>query len=287
MGAVQIPTHSMVQSIEENSVRKGYDPRDFALVAEGGAGPLFAAQIALEVGTPWVLAPPHPGITSAMGLLATDMVYEYVSTAYQRLSQLDPAVLQQQFEELEERAHAQLEDDGVPPDSMLVQRVADCRYLGQGYELRVDVDAGAIDAAWIERLRASFHDIHEREYSRRFEDSDIEVPNIRVRGIGLMPPLETPSAEPGTESPDEALRYERDAWFRVGGELKQVPTRFYERSALKAGNRLEGPAIVHQYDSTTVIPPGLSAHVDPFGNIVIATSDAAALERYEEEAMRA
>src|SRR4029453_19630291 len=84
MGAVQILTHSMVQSIEENSVRKGYDPRDFALVAEGGAGPLFAAQIALEVGTPWVVVPPHPGITSAMGLLATDMVYEYVSTAYQR-----------------------------------------------------------------------------------------------------------------------------------------------------------------------------------------------------------
>ena len=89
MGAVQILTHSMVQSIEENSVRKGYDPRDFALVAEGGAGPLFAAQIALEVGTPWVLVPPYPGITSAMGLLATDMVYEYVSTVYQRLSALD------------------------------------------------------------------------------------------------------------------------------------------------------------------------------------------------------
>ena len=84
MGAVQILTHSMVQSIEENSVRKGYDPRDFALVAEGGAGPLFAAQIALEVGTPRVLVPPYPGITAAMGLLATDMVYEYVSTIYQR-----------------------------------------------------------------------------------------------------------------------------------------------------------------------------------------------------------
>ena len=82
MGAVQILTHSMVQSIEENSVRKGYDPRDFALVAEGGAGPLFAAQIALEVGTPWVVVPNYPGVTAALGLLATDMVYEYVSTVY-------------------------------------------------------------------------------------------------------------------------------------------------------------------------------------------------------------
>src|SRR5919202_279418 len=91
MGAVQILTHSMVQSIEENSVRKGYDPRDFALVAEGGAGPLFAAQIALEVGTPWVLVPNYPGVTAALGLLATDMVYELVSTVYQRMSKLDAA----------------------------------------------------------------------------------------------------------------------------------------------------------------------------------------------------
>src|SRR6266403_742727 len=89
MGAVQIVTHSMVQSIEENSVRKGYDPRDFALVAEGGAGPLFAAQIALEVGTPRVLVPNFPGVTAALGLLATDMVYEFASTVYQRVSKLD------------------------------------------------------------------------------------------------------------------------------------------------------------------------------------------------------
>jgi N-methylhydantoinase A/oxoprolinase/acetone carboxylase beta subunit len=287
MGAVQILTHSMVQSIEENSVRKGYDPRDFALVAAGGAGPLFAAQIALEVGTPWVLVPPHPGITSAMGLLATDMVYEYASTTYQRVSKLDAAALQQKFEELEEQARAQLEEDGIPLDSMLIQRVADCRYLGQGYELRVDVEPGAIDDEWAENVRTSFHDIHEREYSRRFEESDIEVPNIRVRGIGLMPRLEPPEVEHGPESPEDARRYERDAWFRVQGELTQVPTRFYERSALKAGNRLTGPAIVNQYDSTTVIPPGISAHVDRFGNIIIASDVSATREVYEEEAMRA
>jgi N-methylhydantoinase A/oxoprolinase/acetone carboxylase beta subunit len=287
MGAVQILTHSMVQSIEENSVRKGYDPRDFALVAAGGAGPLFAAQIALEVGTPWVLVPPHPGITSAMGLLATDMVYEYASTTYQRLSKLDTAALQQKFEELEEQARVQLEEDGISLDSMLIQRVADCRYLGQGYELRVDVAPGAIDHEWAENVRTSFHDIHEREYSRRFEESDIEVPNIRVRGIGLMPRLETPEVEHGPESPEEALRYERDSWFRVQGELTRVTTRFYERSALKAGNRLTGPAIVNQYDSTTVIPPAISAHVDRFGNIIIASDLSATRETYEEEVIRA
>src|SRR6266540_891763 len=111
MGAVQILTHSMVQSIEENSVRKGYDPRDFALVAEGGAGPLFAAQIALEVGTPWVLVPNYPGVTAALGLLATDMVYEYVSTVYQQLSKLDSEALQDAFEALEQRALDQLRSE--------------------------------------------------------------------------------------------------------------------------------------------------------------------------------
>ena len=278
MGAVLILTHSMVQSIEENSVRKGYDPRDFALVAEGGAGPLFAAQIALEVGTPSVVVPNYPGVTAALGLLATDMVYEYGSTVYERLSSVDAGSLQAAFEELEQQARAQLDEDGVAAEQILVQRVADCRYLGQGYELRVDVDSGAIDDAWVEKVRGDFHDIHEREYSRRFEESDIEIPNVRVRGIGLMPPLNVPEVEHGDESPDEALRYERDAWFRVGGSLEQVPTRFYDRTALKAGNRLEGPAIVNQYDSTTVIPPGLTAHVDRFGNIVIGTGVASEAE---------
>jgi 5-oxoprolinase (ATP-hydrolysing)/N-methylhydantoinase A len=278
MGAVQILTHSMVQSIEENSVRKGYDPRDFALVAEGGAGPLFAAQIAIEVGTPSVVVPNYPGVTAALGLLATDMVYEYVSTVYERLSSLDAGSLQSAFEELEQQARAQLEEDGVAAEQILIQRVADCRYLGQGYELRVDVDSGTIDETWAQKVRGDFHDIHEREYSRRFEESDIEIPNVRVRGIGLMPPLKVPEVEHGDESPDEALRYERDAWFRVGGSLEQVPTRFYDRTALRAGNGLEGPAIVNQYDSTTVIPPGLTAHVDRFGNIVIGTGVAAEAE---------
>lgn len=269
MGAVQILSHSMVQSIEENSVRKGYDPRDFALVAEGGAGPLFAVPIAVEVGTPHVIVPPYPGIAAAMGLIATDMVYEYGATTYQRLSKLDVPALQERFEELEEQAARQLEDDGIPTDRVVIQRIVEARYLGQGYELRVDVASGQIDDAWVEKVRADFHDVHEREFTRRFEDSDIEIPNIRVRGIGLMPALSTPELKVGGESPDAALRHEGEAWFVVDGSLEQVPTRYYDRAALQAGNRLEGPAIVNQYDSTTVIPPGIEAHVDPTGSIVI------------------
>src|SRR4029077_5481615 len=116
---------------------------------------------------------------------------------------------------------------------------ADCRYLGQGYELRVDCAAGTVDAAWGSRLRSDFDEIHEREYSRRFEESDVEIPNVRVRGIGLQPKLVAPELEAGSESPAAALRYERDAWFITGGSLAAVPTRFYDRAALKPGNVLE------------------------------------------------
>jgi N-methylhydantoinase A/oxoprolinase/acetone carboxylase beta subunit len=266
----------MVQSIEENSVRKGFDPRDFALVAEGGAGPLFAVPIAIEVGTPYVVVPPYPGIAAALGLVATDMVYEFAATTYQRLSKLDAPALQRRFEELEQQASRQLHEDGIAADRIVVQRIVEARYLGQGYELRVDVGSGIVDHDWVEKLRADFHDIHEREYSRRFEESDIEVPNIRVRGIGLMPPLSTPEVDAGDESADGALRFEGEAWFLVDGGLEQVATRYYDREALKAGNRIAGPAIVNQYDSTTVIPPGVGAHVDRFGNIVIEVSASAA-----------
>jgi N-methylhydantoinase A/oxoprolinase/acetone carboxylase beta subunit len=269
LGAIRIASHSMVQSIEENSVRKGFDPRDFALVAEGGAGPAFAAGIAVEVGTPAVIVPPYPGVTAALGLLATDSVYEYVTTTYQRMSQLNAAELEARFAELEDQARTQLEEDGIPADRQIVQRVADCRYLGQGYELRVDIPSGPIDDAWMAKVTADFHDAHEKEYSRRFEDSDIEIPNVRVRGIGLMPELKIPELEAGGTSPNDALRHERAAWFHVDGELREIPTKFYAREALKAGNRIEGPAVVNQYDSTTIIPPGLTAEVDRHDNIVI------------------
>src|SRR5207244_11533057 len=126
------------------------------------------------------------------------------------------------------------------------------------------------------------------EYSRRFEGSDVEIPNVRVRGIGLQPKLETPELERGSDSPEAALRHEGQAWFRVRGELAAVRTRFYDRRALQAGNVLEGPAIVNQYDSTTVIPPGISARVDGFGNIVIAVSaeGAEAAQEMKEVAAR-
>jgi 5-oxoprolinase (ATP-hydrolysing) len=130
LGALQIQKFGMSQAIEVNSVRRGYDPRDFSLVAAGGAGPLFACDIARELEIPRVLVPPHPGITAATGLLATDLEHEYVATERQALADLDAERLRARYAELAQRAVAQLDADGVAEDRRLLRRLADCRYVG-------------------------------------------------------------------------------------------------------------------------------------------------------------
>ena len=161
LGALQIQKFGMTQAIELNSVRRGYDPREFTLVAAGGAGPLFACDIALELEIRACSCPPHPGITSATGLLATDLQHEFVATERHLLDALDRERLERRYAELARRRVAQLEADGVPEDRRLVRRLADCRYAGQGYEVRFDVPAGAIDDAWMNELAERFHGAHE------------------------------------------------------------------------------------------------------------------------------
>lgn len=269
-GALAVLVAGMVQSIEENSVRKGYDPRDFALVAGGGAGPMFAAEVGREVGTPRVIVPRYPGIMAAVGLLATDMVYEFVRTYRDLMSTLDRGLLAEQLAELEDEALTQLREDGLEEDQVVVERILDCRYVGQGYELRVNAQGGAVDDDFLEKLASGFHDAHEREYSQRFEENDIQIVNVRVRGIGRIKELELPAIEAGdTQAEASAFYGNEEAWFRLDGELKKVECAFYDRNLLRAGNKVEGPAILTQFDTTIVVPPGLEAEVDSTGNVII------------------
>ena len=268
----------MAQAIEVNSVRRGYDPREFTLVAAGGAGPLFACDIAVELEIPRVLVPPHPGITSATGLLATDLQHEFVATERHFLKTLDRERLGARLDELAAQAAAQLERDGVPEDRRLVRRLADCRYVGQGYEVRFDVPAGELDDAWTARLAEAFHAAHEREYGHRF-DAEIEIVNVRALGIGRIPELRWAELEAGDGDPARAKTVEREVVFDVEGKPERRPTPFYDRELLRAGDRIEGPAVVEQYDSTTVIPPGFVAEIDRSGNIVIDCSQAQRAEQ--------
>ncbi len=268
LGALQIQKYGMTQAIELNSVRRGYDPREFTLVASGGAGPLFACDIALELEIARVLVPPHPGILAATGLLATDLQHEFVATERHALKNLEASKLSARLDELVEQAVAQLDADAVPTDRRLVRRLADCRYAGQGYEVRTEVPAGDVDDAWVKELEDRFHAAHELEYGHRF-DAPIEIINIRAVGIGRVDELQPTRVPAGDGDPANAITQERDVVFEVEGRAERHPTPFYERDRLRAGDRLLGPAIVEQYDTTTVIPPGLEATIDHHGNIVI------------------
>jgi len=270
LGALQVQKFGMTQNIEVNSVRRGYDPRDFTLVAAGGAGPLFSAEVALELEIPSVLVPPHPGIVAATGLLATDLQHEYVGTYRQPVAQLDPAGLNARFDELVAQAVGQLDADAVPEDRRLIRRLADCRYAGQGYEVRFDVPVGDPSRdGWADELVEAFHAAHEGEYGHRFENAPVEIINIRVVGIGRIDELQWPEAATGTGDPGDALIETRDVVFDVDGETVTLPTPFYERERLGAGDTIEGPAIIEQYDTTTIVPPGFVVDVDRFGNLVI------------------
>ena len=268
LGALQVQKFGMTQAIELNSVRRGYDPREFTLVAAGGAGPLFACDIALELEIARVLVPPHPGIIAATGLLATDLQHEFVATERHALKALDQARISTRFDELGEQALAQLDADAVPADRRLVRRLADCRYAGQGYEVRTEVPAGAVDDAWVKELEERFHTAHEHEYGHRF-DAPIEIINIRVVGIGRVDELQAAGIERGDGDPSGAKTLEREVAFDVDGKAERHLTPFYERERLRAGDRITGPAIVEQYDTTTVIPPGLEAEIDAYGNVLV------------------
>ena len=269
LGVARILTHGMVEGIEVSSVRKGYDPRDFALVAAGGAGPLFACDIAQELGIPQVLVPRYPGITSALGLLATDIVYEFVTTEMQLFSSLDRDKLSADFAVLEQQATERLQADHLNAERTLIRRIADCRYIGQGYELRVELPGGPIDEAWQQQAAEAFHQAHEREYVRRFPDSDIQIVNIRVQGVGLISELRLRELPVGNGSPQDALTATHEVTFSVDGKPARLATAFYQRERLKAGDLIPGPAIIEQLDSTVVVNPGLSATVDQYGTILI------------------
>jgi N-methylhydantoinase A/oxoprolinase/acetone carboxylase beta subunit len=276
MGIFKVLAHSMTEAISLHSVRKGYDPREFSLVAEGGAGPLFAWHIAEQLGIPRVIVPRHPGIASAMGLLTTDIRYEIPTTVWTSSAAPNIPLIAEQMKRLEEEARAQLRADGVGDEDITLERSADCRYMGQGYELRVHAPDGQIDEDWVAATAAAFHDVHGRTYSQRFEDKPVHLVNIRVTGVGAVPHVVIGQIEASGEDPAEAIKTTARAlfWRDEVSEPEWVETPVYERSRLKAGNRISGPAIIEQFDSTTVIGMNQQATVDAVGHLILERTNA-------------
>jgi N-methylhydantoinase A len=270
LGAIKILTHNMVQAIEVNSVRRGYDPRDFVLVAFGGGGPLFACDIAKEMAIPTVVVPPAPGLTSALGLLTTDVVYEQSRTVAQLVASCDLTRLASGYEELEAILREQLASDGFAAPNMIFMRHADCRYKGQGYELRTPVQGGAVDAELLRRMREAFDIEHERAYGHSSSAKEVQIVNLRVSAAGTIPRISPKKIEKGGEDPTPAaIRKTTSVAFSVGGRVETIPTTRYRRDLLLAGNVIAGPAIIDQMDATTVLPPEFAAAVDRHGNLIV------------------
>ena len=265
-GILTIANSNMARAIRSRTIEKGYDPREFSLVSFGGAGPLHAAEVADSLEIPEVLVPPHPGITSAGGLLTSDLKYDQMRTVFQLQGSIDVGRLNRELDELERELRGWLRRDGVADEDIAIVRSVDCRYVGQGYELRVTVDG-----AFSERSLDQFHVLHEREYGSAYGDP-IEVVNARVTAIGRRPPLAALPVTGGTL--EDALVGESESHFRVDGELRALPTRFYDRHTLPLNEPIAGPAVIFHLDTTTVVPPSWRARADRSGNLILAKEEA-------------
>jgi N-methylhydantoinase A/oxoprolinase/acetone carboxylase beta subunit len=259
-GILTVANANMAQTIRSITVERGRDPREFALVAFGGAGPLHAAELAAMLGVPEVLIPPHPGITSATGLLTSDLRYDSMATVFAVEGAVDGEALNARFDELVDELRGRLRRDGA--QEVHVERFLDCRYAGQGYELRIPVgETGYSDATL-----SAFHRAHEAEYGHAFSDP-VEVVNLRVTATGPRPKLQRVGVEAGTI--EEATIGEATTVWSVDGELRSEPTRHLLRERLPLDEPIAGPAILYQRDTTIAVPPGWAATATTTGPLVL------------------
>jgi len=270
-GALTVLNSNMANAIRSRTVQKGIDPRDFTLSGFGGAGPLHAAEVAGMLGVSRVLIPPHPGITSAMGLLTADLEYHALRTAFAVSGSVDHARLTGLFDDMETELSAIFDRDGVPLEKRTMLREGDLRYVGQGYELKVAFPDGPLDEAALEAVWAAFHERHRAEYGHAFEGAPIEIVTVKVRGLGEVDKLGAPPEASASGAAEPVGRGQ--CVFRVGEGLKSFDTPYYDRFQLPAGQALHGPAILLQTDSTTVVPPDWWFEVDRFANVLMTRDE--------------
>jgi N-methylhydantoinase A len=260
-GVIQIANAAMERAIRKISIERGYDPRDFTLVAFGGAGPLHACELAARLGLPRVFVPRMPGVLSALGMVLADLVKDYSQTILRRTADTSEAELSALFAPLEARARAEMRQDGVSAPQL--HHSVDMRYAGQSFEINVPAPREmSLDA-----LAADFHARHAQRYGHAHPAWPTELVNLRVRALG-------PTAQPVFEElpqggPDasDARVGESQVWFEDAAGFRPHRAGLFDREQLRAGNRIDGPAIIFQLDATTVIPPNWVGSVDERGNL--------------------
>jgi N-methylhydantoinase A len=262
---VKVANSNMANAVRLISISRGYDPRDFALVAFGGAGALHGAAVAQELSIPVVIVPPNPGVTSALGCLLVDIQHDFSESFMIAAALTTPGDMEAAYVKLEKEAVERLSHEGVAIEDITLQRSAEMMYQGQWRSLSVSAPSPVTDVA---ALTESFHREHEREYNFRRDDAPISFFRLGLKAIGLVPKANLMEHKPEMRKP--LPKGSRPVWF----EGMSFETPVYERDDLGCGFRFTGPAIVEQFDSTVVVPPGASATVDKFLNILIYVKEA-------------
>ena len=266
-GILSVDTANIARAIRVISVQRGHDPRDYTLMAFGGAGPLHAARLARELEIGRVLVPRNPGILCAMGLLLTDLRADFAATRLVRADAKAGPIVAAAFATLAHRAAHWFEEEGIAPADRRIVRTADMRYHGQNYELAVPVPDGPITAHTIELLGQGFAEAHRQRYGFAAEGDPVELVTLRLEAVGTVAKAELrahPEAGPDAAT---AITGRRPVWQPEAGDFVETP--IYDRDALKPGNRFAGPAIVEQMDATTLVPPGMTARVDRWLNLIL------------------
>jgi N-methylhydantoinase A len=261
---LDIVDNNMVGAIRVLSVERGYDPRAFALLAFGGAGPLHGGALARLIGAERIVVPPRPGVLSAFGLLASDLKRELARTCLQRPGALDAATVGAVFGELERQAVAWFDDEGVPEPARRIQWFASLRYQHQGFELNVPWASREVTQGAAAATIAAFHRMHERLYTFAQEDTPVEIVTLRVHASGVFAPPPLQRAPRGSSAGAARIGAQRVVFE---GRAREAP--IYAREGLAAGSEIAGPAILTQLDATTLLLPGQVGAVDDIGNLII------------------
>lgn len=269
MGVIRLADANMINALKLVSVRRGYDPRDFVLIAFGGGGPMHAAALMRELQVKKVIIPTNPAVFSAWGMLMTDLRRDYIRTQITRTDKVDPKHLNTVYEEMQDQAQRELSAQGVEKGDMEIQRFADMRYLGQEHTVKVVLSNEKITAETIPDINERFHNLHEQTYTFRLETA-VELVNYHVTAFGKVKKPEIQKLNGSSGKLDDARKGERRANF---DELGFHDATIYERDLLPIGVSLQGPAVVEEPASITVVFPNQQLTKDDYGFLHIDAAD--------------
>ena len=267
-GILDVTQANMERALRVVSVERGYDPREFGLVAFGGAGPLHAATLASNLDIPRVIVPRAAGVLSAVGLLISDVLYDYSTSQVRQWTDVSPDELQAQLRRFDTEGREELTAADIAPQNIVIERSLDLRYVGQSFELTVPIPDEPVTQSTMDIIKTRFHKKHEQRYGYAYDDEPIELVTVRTRARGVVDP---PPIEPAIESGaiEDAVTDTREATF--DGETHH--TRIYDRARIPTNTTFSGPAVVEGSESTTVVPPAQTGQVDTYGNLIIEGAD--------------